>query len=188
MRWAFCLWLCSARWVPLTGLRQMVIARFAFGWDAAKLTALFNIAACIGWSCVNAIIGGVLFHSIWHWPFAVCLLIIAGLTTLVSVYGNNLVQRYERYAWIPLAVIFIIIAITAAPTCTQQPLRRSKWHGLRAGSRTAAPSWVSPSAGARTPATTASTSGSPFPPGVSSGGPSSASLPPASSCRCSASS
>jgi purine-cytosine permease-like protein len=93
----------------------MVIARFAFGWDAAKLTALFNIAACIGWSCVNAIIGGVLFHSIWHWPFAVCLLIIAALTTLVSVYGNSLVQRYERYAWIPLAVIFVIIAVTAAP-------------------------------------------------------------------------
>src|SRR5947209_10938323 len=43
---------------PLTGLRQMVIARFAFGWDGARLTALFNIAACIGWSCVNAIIGG----------------------------------------------------------------------------------------------------------------------------------
>src|SRR5579872_1403058 len=40
----------------LTGLRQMVIARFAFGWDGAKLTAVFNIAACIGWSCVNAII------------------------------------------------------------------------------------------------------------------------------------
>src|SRR5437588_4989716 len=100
---------------PLTGLRQMVIARFAFGWDAAKLTAVFNIAACIGWSCVNAIIGGVLFHSIWHWPFTICLLIIAGLTTLVSVYGNDLVQRYERYAWIPLAVIFAIITVTAAP-------------------------------------------------------------------------
>jgi NCS1 nucleoside transporter family len=114
---------------PQTGLRQMVIARFAFGWDAAKLTALFNIAACIGWSCVNAIIGGVLFHSIWHWPFAVCLLIIAGLTTLVSVYGNNLVQRYERYAWIPLAVVFIIIAATAAPhmTATATPAIKMAW-------------------------------------------------------------
>ncbi len=114
---------------PLTGLRQMVIARFAFGWDGAKLTALFNIAACIGWSCVNAIIGGVLFHSIWHWPFAVCLLIIAGLTTLVSVYGNDLVQRYERYAWIPLAVVFIIIAITAAPHmhATATPAIKMAW-------------------------------------------------------------
>src|SRR5437588_6585803 len=100
---------------PQTGLRQMVIARFAFGWDAAKLTALFNIAACIGWSCVNAIIGGVLFHSIWHWPFAICLLIISALTTLVSVYGNTLVQRYEQYSWIPLAIVFIVNAITSYP-------------------------------------------------------------------------
>ena len=114
---------------PLTGLRQMVIARFAFGWDGAKVTAIFNIAACIGWSCVNAIIGGVLFHSIWHWPFAVCLLIIAGLTTVVSVYGNDLVQRYERYAWIPLAVIFIIIAVTAAPhmRATATPAIKLAW-------------------------------------------------------------
>lgn len=114
---------------PLTGLRQMVIARFAFGWNGAKLTALFNIAACIGWSCVNAIIGGVLFHSIWHWPFAVCLLIIAGLTTLVSVYGNDLVQRYERYAWIPLAVVFIVIAVTAAPHmhATATPAIKMAW-------------------------------------------------------------
>jgi NCS1 nucleoside transporter family len=114
---------------PLMGLRQMVIARFPFGWDGAKLTAIFNIAACIGWSCVNAIIGGVLFHSIWHWPFAVCLLIIAGLTTLISVYGNNLVQRYERYAWIPVAVIFAIIAVTAAPhmRATATPALTMAW-------------------------------------------------------------
>ena len=31
------------------------------------------------------------------------------------MYGNNLVQRYERYAWIPLAVVFAIITISAAP-------------------------------------------------------------------------
>lgn len=104
---------CS--WGPFTGLRQMVIARFSFGWDGAKLTALFNIAACLGWSMVNVVIGGSLFHSIWGWPFWVCVLIIAGLTTIVSVYGYQLVQHYERYAWIPLAVIFAIIAITAAP-------------------------------------------------------------------------
>ncbi len=104
---------CS--WGPFTGLRQMVIARYSFGWDGAKLTALFNIAACIGWSMVNVVIAGSLFHSIWGWPFWVCVLIIAGLTTIVSVYGYQLVQRYERYAWIPLAAIFAIIAITAAP-------------------------------------------------------------------------
>lgn len=104
---------CS--WGPFTGLRQMVIARYAFGWNGAKLTALFNIAACIGWSMVNVVIGGSLFHSIWGWPFWVCVLIIAGLTTIVSVYGYHLVQQYERYAWIPLAVIFVIIAIAGAP-------------------------------------------------------------------------
>ncbi len=40
---------------------------------------------------------------------------IAGVTTLVSLYGYVYVHRYERYAWIPMTVIFLIILVTAAP-------------------------------------------------------------------------
>jgi NCS1 nucleoside transporter family len=96
---------------PKLGLRQMTISRFSFGWVGGIIMALFNVAACIGWSTVNVIIGGQLVNALSNGviPSWGGVLIIAILTTLVSIYGYRYVHRYERYAWIPLAVIFVIM-------------------------------------------------------------------------------
>jgi NCS1 nucleoside transporter family len=102
---------------PKLGLRQMTISRFAFGWVGGIIMALFNVAACIGWSAVNVIIGGQLIASLSNGaiPSWVGILIIAVLTTLVSIYGYRYVHRYERFAWIPMAIIFLILLFVAAP-------------------------------------------------------------------------
>src|SRR2546430_8466116 len=102
---------------PKLGLRQMTISRFAFGWVGGIIMALFNVAACIGWSVVNVIIGGQLVAALsgGKVPSWAGILILAILTTLVSIYGYRYVHRYERYAWIPMAVIFAIMLIVAAP-------------------------------------------------------------------------
>src|SRR5215469_3439303 len=96
---------------PKLGLRQMTISRFSFGWVGAIIMALFNVAACIGWSTVNVIIGGQLVATLSNGiiPAWGGVLIIAVLTTLVSIYGYKYVHRYERFAWIPMAIIFLII-------------------------------------------------------------------------------
>lgn len=102
---------------PKLGLRQMTISRFSFGWVGAIIMAIFNVAACIGWSAVNVIIGGQLATSLSGGaiPLWLGVLIIAILTTIVSIYGYRYVHRYERYAWIPMAIIFVILTIAAAP-------------------------------------------------------------------------
>lgn len=102
---------------PKLGLRQMTISRFSFGWVGSIIMALFNVAACIGWSTVNVIIGGQLVAALTHGtvPAWAGILIIALLTTFVSIYGYKYVHRYERYAWIPMFIIFAIMAIAAAP-------------------------------------------------------------------------
>ncbi len=102
---------------PKLGLRQMTISRFAFGWVGGIIMALFNVAACIGWSAVNVIIGGQLVSALTNGavPRWAGILVIAILTTLVSIYGYRYVHRYERYAWIPMAIIFFILLIVAAP-------------------------------------------------------------------------
>jgi NCS1 nucleoside transporter family len=102
---------------PRLGLRQMTISRFSFGWVGAIIMAIFNVAACIGWSAVNVIIGGQLVAALSNGaiPSWAGILIIAALTTLVSIYGYKYVHRYERYAWIPMAIIFLIILIVSAP-------------------------------------------------------------------------
>lgn len=102
---------------PKLGLRQMTISRFSFGWSGATVMALFNVAACIGWSCVNVIVGGQLVSALSGGaiPSQVGILVIAMLTTLVSIYGYRYIHRYERYAWIPIAAIFFILLAVSAP-------------------------------------------------------------------------
>src|SRR5260370_6290464 len=102
---------------PKLGLRQMTISRFSFGWVGGIIMALFNVGACIGWSVVNVIIGGQLVAALsgGRVPSWVGILILAALTTLVSIFGYRYVHRYERYAWIPMAVMFGIMLIVAAP-------------------------------------------------------------------------
>src|SRR5579883_1640509 len=120
---------------PKLGLRQMTISRFSFGWIGGMIMGLVNVAACIGWSAVNVIVGGQLAAALACGNTAIdkCtaqvaglalsgialrnigILVIALVTTLVSIYGYRYVHRYERYAWIPMAIIFVIMLIVAGP-------------------------------------------------------------------------
>lgn len=102
---------------PQLGLRQMTISRFSFGWNGGKVMALFNVWACIGWSAVSALIAAQILNALSdnRLPISLGVLIIAGLTTAVSIYGYRYVHRYERYAWLPMAVIFLILFLTTLP-------------------------------------------------------------------------
>lgn len=102
---------------PKLGLRQMTISRFSFGWVGAIIMALFNVAACIGWSAVNVIVGGQLVYALSGGaiPRWVGILVIAGLTTFISLYGYKYVHRYERYAWMPMLFIFSTMFFVSAP-------------------------------------------------------------------------
>jgi purine-cytosine permease-like protein len=48
-------------------------------------------------------------------PQQVGILAIAILTTLISIYGYKYIHRYERYAWIPMAIIFFVLLAVAGP-------------------------------------------------------------------------
>jgi NCS1 nucleoside transporter family len=102
---------------PRLGLRQMTVTRFSFGWVGGSVMALFNVAACTGWSAVNAIVGGELVAAVSGGTIArpVAVLFIAVITTIFGMLGYKHVHRYARYAWIPAAIIFFILTIVAAP-------------------------------------------------------------------------
>lgn len=108
---------------PKLGLRQMIISRFSFGWVGAIIMALVNVAACTGWSAVNAIVGGQLVEALSGGTVArpVAILGIAVLTTIISIYGYKHVHSYARYAWIPIAIIFLIMVVIAVPKISFTP-------------------------------------------------------------------
>ena len=100
---------------PKLGLRQMTISRFSFGWTGAGIMAFFNVAACTGWSAVNAIVGGELVAAVSGGTIArpVAIFFIALVTTIFGMYGYRHVHRYARYAWIPAAIIFLVLTLVA---------------------------------------------------------------------------
>ncbi len=108
---------------PRLGLRQMIISRFSFGWFGAALMALFNVVACIGWSAVNVIVGGQLIEVLSKGaiPRQVAILVIAMLTTIISVYGYRYIHLYQRYAWVPMAIAFFLLTVAAGPQITVAP-------------------------------------------------------------------
>lgn len=101
---------------PKTGLAQMPLTRFSFGLQGARLPAIFNALACIGWSAVNAIIGSSLLvqWSANQIPLWLALVFLAVVTTCVSVFGYFIVHRYERVAWIPMLVFFGFVLLASA--------------------------------------------------------------------------
>jgi len=108
---------------PKLGLRQMTISRFSFGWIGSMVMVLCNVVACIGWSAVNVIVGGQLVDALsgGALPQQVGILIITILTTLVSIYGYKHIHRYERYAWVPMTVIFLLLLVVAGPKMSIVP-------------------------------------------------------------------
>ncbi|KAI1081926.1 permease for cytosine/purines, uracil, thiamine, allantoin-domain-containing protein [Whalleya microplaca] len=100
---------------PKFGLRQMVLSRFYFGYYGVKLIAIFNILACIGWSAVNVIVGAQLFNAInSNMPGWAGILVIALATFGICTFGYKIIHTYERWSWIPIFVIFLIVLGTFA--------------------------------------------------------------------------
>ncbi|GLV53364.1 cytosine permease [Dictyobacter sp. S3.2.2.5] len=103
-------------WGPKTGLAQMALGRFAFGYWGAKLPALFNALSCVGWTAVNSALGASLLTA-WSGgkiPAWVGVIIIVVLTCVVSLFGYFIVHSYSRIAWIPIAIVFAIICVMDA--------------------------------------------------------------------------
>lgn len=100
-----------------TGLRQMSISRYSFGWWPNKLVALLNVIQQIGWAAVGCITGGVALSAVasHHLSPRVGVVIIAAISFCFSLLGLRVILVYERYAWIVFFVIFMILFGEAAP-------------------------------------------------------------------------
>jgi purine-cytosine permease-like protein len=100
-----------------TGLRQMVVSRYMWGWWGSKIVALLNVIACVGWSTINCIAGAQTLRVVanLHLSHAVGIVIIAVLTLVLGVVGYKQVHIYDRVAWIPVIIVFFIFLGLTAP-------------------------------------------------------------------------
>ncbi|KAL4094397.1 hypothetical protein PRIC1_010058 [Phytophthora ramorum] len=100
---------------PIFGLRQIVLSRFWYGWHGVKIVALFNVIACLGWSCINVIVGAQVINAVNNdVPGWAGIIIIAVCTFIVSLFGYKVVHAYEFWSWIPAFIVFMIVLIEFA--------------------------------------------------------------------------
>lgn len=94
-----------------TGLRQISISRYSFGWWPNKIVAALNTIQQIGWSAVSCITGGIALNAVADGGVSVALgiIIIAVVSLIISFVGLRAILKYERYAWLVFLVVFLII-------------------------------------------------------------------------------
>jgi NCS1 nucleoside transporter family len=94
-----------------TGLRQISVSRYSFGWWPNKLIALLNSIQQMGWAAVSCITGGLALTAVsdGHVSLILGIVILAVVALVISFIGLNAILVYERYAWIIFFIIFMII-------------------------------------------------------------------------------
>lgn len=96
-------------WGPRFGVPQMVQGRAGFGfWGNALPAGLNAVTASIGWFIVNSVSGAFALTTLSKdaLPFDASFTIIVLAQVLVAFFGHNLVHAFERFAFIPLVIIF----------------------------------------------------------------------------------
>ncbi|KAI0089670.1 NCS cytosine-purine permease [Irpex rosettiformis] len=108
--------LCSAvpaylsTWGPKLGLRQMCQARYSFGYFGVIIPCILNLIGMCGFCILNGILGGQTLSSVsdGNLSWSVGIVIIAVLSLLVSFCGYNVLNWYERLAWIPTLIVYVV--------------------------------------------------------------------------------
>lgn len=99
----------SATFGAATGLRQISMSRYSFGWWPNKLIAALNTIVQIGWASVSCITGGLALTAVADGKLSlvVGIVILAVVATLISFVGLKAILVYERCVPIGLFISFV---------------------------------------------------------------------------------
>jgi purine-cytosine permease-like protein len=99
-------------WGPRFGVPQMVQGRGAFGFVGNFIPSLLmSVTSGIGWFAVNSVSATFALVTLVHVPFWLALAVVVLLQVIVAFFGHNLVHVWERYAFIPLVIVFALATI-----------------------------------------------------------------------------
>lgn len=96
---------------PKTGLRQMIQARYSFGRYPVSIPVALNLATLTGFCVITCVVGGQCLSAVAEGGLseAVGIVIIGILALFISFCGYDTLHQYERFAWIPALVGFVIV-------------------------------------------------------------------------------
>lgn len=101
---------------PRLGMRQMIVARYSFGYYGSIIPSLLNMITFMGFLILNLILGGETLAAVsgsaaghgsgLSWDVGIAIVAVAAL--LVTFCGYKVLYTYERFAWIPIFIVFLV--------------------------------------------------------------------------------
>ncbi|KAI9373903.1 permease for cytosine/purines, uracil, thiamine, allantoin-domain-containing protein [Aspergillus egyptiacus] len=107
-----------------TGLRQMLHARFTFGYYIVSVIVALNLCTIAGFGVISSVLGGSTLAAVSGGSIddTVGIVVIGICGMVVSFGGYNFLHQYERYCWL-FALVAIVIAtgVGGSRLSTQTP-------------------------------------------------------------------
>ncbi|KAJ9609784.1 hypothetical protein H2200_006112 [Cladophialophora chaetospira] len=102
---------------PKTGLRQIAVSRYSFGFWGAKLCSVLNVVVGGGFAVVNVVITGQMLSAVsdYNMSIAVGCVIVAVISYVISVFGFAIIHTVEKYLWIVSVILLAVLIGQAAP-------------------------------------------------------------------------
>ncbi|PWY96098.1 nucleoside transporter [Aspergillus sclerotioniger CBS 115572] len=112
---------------PPSGLRQIAVARYAFGLWGARLCGLLNIIVNGGYGVIAAVVGGQLLAAVSDEsiPLAAGIILLVGVAFAISFAGFTMIHHYERHAWVVALVLLCVTYAQAGRYFPAEPSRSS---------------------------------------------------------------
>jgi len=97
-------------WGPKLGLRQMTQARYSFGYFGVIPPCILNLVGMTGFCILNCILGGQTVASVsnGNLSWSLGIVIISVISLLISFCGYRVITWYERIAWIPVLIVYLV--------------------------------------------------------------------------------
>ncbi|EEB90391.1 hypothetical protein MPER_11410, partial [Moniliophthora perniciosa FA553] len=97
-------------WGPRLGMRQMVQARYSFGYYGVIVLCVLNLIGLIGFCILSAILGGQTLAAVadGNLSWTVGIVIISIISLIVSFFGYDVLNWYERVAWFPVLIVYLV--------------------------------------------------------------------------------
>ena len=109
---------------PKLGVPQMIQSRAQFGVIGAILPLILVMVMYIGSVYYSGLLGAQAIHSaIPSIPVWLAMIVLNGVTLIVTTYGYDLIHKIEKYFAIVFAIVFILITVEAI----RLPLPAHSW-------------------------------------------------------------
>jgi nucleobase:cation symporter-1, NCS1 family len=98
---------------PALGRPLIPASERAFGKLGIRGLSLLNFINNIGWLAINLVLAVMALQQIWPLKYLPALLIIAGITMVIAVYGYNFIHTFAHWMSIAMGSMFLIMTVIA---------------------------------------------------------------------------